>query len=228
MVDLAFHFDPVCPFCWMTSRWVRRVQDLRGLDVEWRFVSLALLNDEDGEVYEDQSEDYRRSHEVGLELLRVCAAAREEHGQEAVGPLYRAMGEAVWERPGAAGPEFDDVLRHVGDGRDVEAILAAAGLPTELAAASDDASHDAIIRKETETGLEAAGGDVGTPILHFDPPEGPAFFGPVISELPSDDDAVALWEAIETLARFPGFAELKRALRDVPDLSLLSEVREAA
>lgn len=228
MADLAFHFDPVCPFCWMTSRWVRQVQSLRGLDVDWCFVSLALLNDEDGEVYQGQSEHYRASHERGLELLRVCAAAREEHGSEAVGRLYQAMGEAIWEHPGPAGPEFDDVLRHVGRGRDVTAILTAAGLPTELAGAVHDRSFDPVIRDQTENALEAAGGDLGTPILHFSPPTGPAFFGPVISEQPSDEDAVRLWEAVETLAHFPSFAELKRALRDAPDVPLLRQVRDAA
>lgn len=228
MADVAFHFDPVCPFCWMTSRWIRQVQDLRGLDVDWRFVSLALLNDEDAEVYEDQAEDYRATHLRGLELLRVCAAAREEHGPEIVGPLYRAMGEAIWQDSDPAGPEFDDVLADVSRGRDVPAILAAAGLPGELADAAGDASFDVVIRDETERALQAAGGDVGTPILHFAPPEGPAFFGPVISELPSDEDAVSLWEAVETLAYYPSFAELKRALRDAPDLPLLAEVRDAA
>lgn len=228
MPDVAFHFDPVCPFCWMTSRWVRTVQDLRGLDVDWRFVSLALLNDEDAEVYEDQSDHYRGSHLRGLELLRVCAAVRESHGPEAVGELYRVMGEAVWERPDPAGPDFDDVLADVSRGRDTRAILAAAGLPEELAVATKDPVYDAVIRAETDHALEAAGGDVGTPILHFAPPDGPAFFGPVISELPYDDDAVALWEAVETLAHFPSFAELKRALRDAPDVPLLAEVREAA
>lgn len=228
MPDIAFHFDPVCPFCWMTSRWVRQVQELRGLDVDWRFISLALLNDEDAPVYEDEPEHYRETHVRGLELLRVCAAAREEHGHAVVGPLYLAMGEAIWERPGPAGPEFEDVLADVSGGRDVTRILRAAGLPSELADATDDPSFDAVIRDETAGALEAAGGDVGTPILQFAPPTGPAFFGPVISELPADDAAVALWEAVETLAYYPSFAELKRALRDAPDLPLLAEVREAA
>lgn len=228
MAAIAFHFDPVCPFCWMTSRWVRQVQDLRGLDVEWRLVSLALLNEEDAEVYEGQPDDYRETHLRGLELLRVCAAARDEHGPDVVGPLYRAMGEAVWQDRDPAGPEFDDVLADVSRGRDVRAVLAAADLPEGLAAAAEDPSFDAVIRDETDRALDAAGGDVGTPILHFAPPEGPAFFGPVISELPSDEDAVALWEAVETLAYYPSFAELKRALRDAPDLPLVAEVRDAA
>lgn len=228
MPDVAFHFDPVCPFCWMTSRWIRQVQDLRGLDVDWRFVSLALLNDEDAAVYEEQSEHYRATHLRGLELLRICAAAREEHGPEVVGPLYRAMGEAIWQDIAPAGSEFDDVLADVSRGRDIPAILADAGLPAELADAAGDVSFDVVLRDETEHALEAAGGNIGTPIIHFGPPNGPAFFGPVISELPSEDDAVALWEAVETLAYYPSFAELKRALPDAPDLPLLAEVRDAA
>lgn len=228
MPDLAFHFDPVCPFCWITSRWVRTVQERRGLDVDWRFVSLALLNDEDAAVYAGQSEHYRQTHLRGLELLRVCAAAREEHGHEVVGRLYVAMGEAIWEQPDPAGPDFDDVLANVSDGRDVARILEAAGLPTELADACGDSSFDPVIRDETERALDAVGGDVGTPILQFDPPAGPAFFGPVISELPDDEQAVVLWEAVETLAHYPSFAELKRGLRDAPDLPLLGQVRDAA
>lgn len=228
MPELAFHFDPVCPFCWMTSRWVRTVQELRGLDVDWRFISLALLNEPDAAVYDDQPKEYRKTHVRGLELLRVCAAARAEHGAEVVGPLYRAMGEAIWEDPDPAGPEFADVLVDVSRGRDVVPILASVGLPERLADAATDRSLDAVVRAETDAALEAAGGDVGTPILQFSPPDGPAFFGPVISELPDDGDAVALWEAVETLARYPSFAELKRALRDAPDLPLLAGVRDAA
>ena len=100
----------------------------------------------------------------------------------------------------------------------VEPVLAEAGLPAELAGALDDDTWDAQIQDETDEALALTGKDVGTPILHFRPPDGVAFFGPVISRLPADEDAVALWDHVVALASFPGFAELKRSLRERPQL----------
>ena len=100
----------------------------------------------------------------------------------------------------------------------MEPVLAGIGLPTTLAEALDDPSRDPEIQAETDEALGLTGKDVGTPILHFEPPEGVAFFGPVISRLPADEDAVALWDHVVALASFPGFAELKRSLRERPQL----------
>ena len=100
-----------------------------------------------------------------------------------------------------------------------EPILAAAGLPLELAEALDDESWDLEIQQETDEALSLTGKDVGTPIIHFEPPAGVAFFGPVISRLPHEDSAVELWDHVVALARFPGFAELKRSLREQPQLA---------
>lgn len=97
------------------------------------------------------------------------------------------------------------------------------GLAPELSAAAADPAWDAIIRAETNEALERTGGDVGTPVLSFRPPHGPAFFGPVISEVPSDD-AVVLWETVETLANWPSFAELKRGLRAFPDTPVTAKL----
>ncbi|MDP9021119.1 MAG: DsbA family protein [Actinomycetota bacterium] len=222
--DLEFFFDPVCPFCWATSRWVREVQRLRRLEVEWRFISLKLLN-EDG--YEDKPPQYPDVHQRGLEMLRVCAAVREEEGPDVIGELYKAMGDAVWEAE-PAGPAFEDVLEDVAGGRDLGAILASVGLPPAYADAADDDRWDSVLRTERDEALDRAGGDVGTPILSFDPPDGPAFFGPVISEPPTGDEAVELWEAIETLAHWDGFAELKRSLRDFPETGTAALLRDPA
>jgi 2-hydroxychromene-2-carboxylate isomerase len=214
MPALRFWFDPLCPFAWMTSKWVRTVAALRGHDVEWRLISLRILN-EKVDYAAHFPPEYEAGHTAGLRLLRVVARARAEHGPAAVGPLYAALGEAVFEveTPGAW---------QAGEGRDtaavVEPALAAAGLPAGLVAALDDDGWDVVIREETEEALALTGRDVGTPILQFDPPHGPALFGPVISRLPSDEDAVALWDHVVALARFPGFAELKRSLREQPQL----------
>lgn len=215
-IDIDFFFDPVCPFCWVTSQWVRSVQSQRGLRVEWRFISLRLLNDTPG-AYDGKPARYPDAHQRGRQMLRVAAAARHAHGPDVVGPLYKALGQAIWEAQPPVAPQFDAVLEHTATAGDLEAILQRVGLPTELAAAADDDAWDGELRAETNEAIERTGGDVGTPIVSFDPPEGPAFFGPVLSEPPADEDALTLWDAVETLARWPTFAELKRGLRTFPN-----------
>ncbi len=211
---IELFFDPVCPFCWVSSKWVRQVQRLSDLTVEWRFISLAVLNERPG-AYDDKPELYPVVHGVGRNLLRVAAAVREEHGSEPVGPLYEAMGEALWERAGE--PDgLGDVLAVQARGIDVEASLAAAGLPRGFAASVHDPRWDDVLRRETEEAIARVGDDLGTPILSFSPPDGPAFFGPVISDIPTDEDALRYWDALTTLVKMPGFAELKRTLRSMP------------
>jgi 2-hydroxychromene-2-carboxylate isomerase len=209
--DLNFYFDPVCPFAWMTSKWVRQVAAQRDYAVDWRFISLRLLN-----AHIDYAShfppEYEAGHTAGLRLLRVAARVRAEHGREAVGPLYEAFGRHIFEVEEQPDPAVG------GSRQRAASILAEVGLPTALADAVDDASADAEIQAETDEALSLTGKDVGTPILHFRPPEGVAFFGPVISRLPSEEEAVELWDHVVALAGFPGFAELKRSLRERPQL----------
>ncbi len=215
MADLAFYFDPVCPFAWMTSKWARQVAELRAFDIQWRFISLRLVNAE-VDYATHFPPDYERGHTAGLELLRVAAAVRAARGEAAVGPLYAAYGAEIFEgEPGRQADLHRDTQAFVAP------ILAGLGLPAELAAAAADRSFDAAIQADTDRALALTGRDVGTPILHFDPPGGPAFFGPVISRLPSPEDSLVLWDHVSALARFPGFAELKRSLREVPQLPAL-------
>lgn len=220
--DIEFFFDPVCPFCWVTSEWVREVQKQRDLEVTWRFISLTMLNEGN---YDDKPEGYPDAHLRGLQMLRVAAAAKDAHGPEVMGELYEALGGAVWRADPPQGDDgFDDILAFTATAGDLEQILTSVGLPTSLAAAADDESWDAVIRKDTDEALERVGGDVGTPILSFSPPNGPAFFGPVISQAPTGEDALKLWDSVETLAHFPGFAELKRSLRDFPDTPVTAKI----
>lgn len=150
----------------------------------------------------------------------MAAATRDRHGREAVGDLYEAMGAALWERPDADVTDFDDVLTVQARGIDVEAVLRRSGLELDLAAAQDEERWDEVLVAETEEALARVGDDVGTPILSFSPPDGPAFFGPVISDTPSDDDALRYWDALTTLADMPGFSEIKRTLRSFPATTL--------
>ena len=218
--DINFYFDPVCPFAWMTSQWVRQVQAQRDYTVDWRFISLRLVNAE-VDYAAQFPEGYEAGHTAGLRLLRVAARARAEHGREAMAPLYAALGARIFDTaPEASDDQPDAEPRERRGTREfVEPILDRAGLPVELASAVDDASWDEEIRRETDEALALTGKDVGTPIIHFQPPTGVAFFGPVISRLPSDDSAVQLWDHVVGLASFPGFAELKRSLREVPQLA---------
>ena len=213
--DLHFYFDPVCPFAWMTSKWVRMVAAQREYSVDWRFISLRVLN-----AHIDYAShfppEYEVGHTAGLRLLRVCARVRAEHGREAVGPLYEAIGTRIFDTSRDVDPLS---ASDQGARRMLEPLLRDAGLPTDLADALDDTALDGEIRTETEEALALTGRDVGTPILHFQPPDGTAFFGPVISRLPSADDAVALWDHVIALAEFPGFAEIKRSLRERPQLA---------
>lgn len=221
--DVEFFFDPVCPFCWVTSEWVRAVQRQRGLRVDWRFISLALLNEGPG-AYEGKPAHYPEAHHRGLQMLRVAAAARHHHGREPMGALYQALGQAVWHATPPVEPELEALLAHTSTAGDLGAILESVGLPPDLAAAADDDAWDAEIRAETDEALQRTGGDVGTPIVSFRPPDGPAFFGPVLGEAPPDDEAVRLWEAVETLAHWPTFAELKRGLRTFPDTPVTAKL----
>lgn len=217
--DVELFIDPVCPFCWVTSRWVRQVERLGGVTVQWRIISLAMLNN-GPDAYEDKPAFYPAVHDLGRRLLRVIAAAWQDHGNHAVGRLYAAMGEALWERTEDGINDFDDVLAVQARGIDVESALATADLPVALAQAASDERWDAVLSAETREALSRAGEDVGTPILSFAPPDGPAFFGPVISDIPADADALRYWQALTTLAEMPGFAEVKRSLRSIPVTAL--------
>jgi hypothetical protein len=217
--DLHFYFDPVCPFAWMTSKWVRLVRAERDYAVEWRTISLRQLNahlDYDAHF----PPEYEAGHLAGLRLLRVVHAARAEHGPEVVESLYEALGRRIFETP----PLDEQVV----DGVDVRGtaelltpVLDEVGLARDLARRLDDESLDVLIRAETDEALALTGKDVGTPIIHFRPPDGLAFFGPVISRLPDQQDAVRLWDHVVGLAGFAGFAELKRSLRELPQLRAL-------
>lgn len=213
--DLEFFFDPICPFAWITSRWVTEVADQRGLDVQWRFIALAIVNAETD--YSRFPPSYPALHGLGRDMLRVAAAARDAGGNEAVAAFYTAAGRRM---------HLDGVSAAVFTGepipeRLIEEIVADAGLGGWLAAAAADDSFDGLLREETEVALSRTGRDVGTPILTFDPGARTeaSLFGPVISRAPKGEAALELWDAVITLARTPGFAELKRSMRDPLDFT---------
>lgn len=207
--DLDFFWDPVCPWAWITSRWVQNVVAEKGIDVDWRFIALKIVNEDKGYSPEMQ-ERYTKVHGLGYSLLNVAAAVRAKHGRESLGDLYTAFGTRI--HIDADAPSLRTV-----DG--IAAILDAHDLDPALAEASESHAFADDVRADTELALARAGRDIGTPVLTFRPPDGFSFFGPVISKAPTGAEAVKLWDTVETLASFPGFAELKRSIRNTPEVA---------
>lgn len=207
MADIEFFFDPVCPWAWVTSRWVVEVQGLRGFDVEWRFISLRVLNEARIGTDDSYDDSWQASHFAGVYAHRVCDEVRMRFDNAAVGRLYTALGEAF--HKGQRRPEIN--ADPVGFMRE---MLTVAGLPTDLAEHALDDSHDAYVRADTELALSRTGKDVGTPIITYRPGQADeaSLFGPVIRYIPRGDAAVKLWDAVETVAA-SGVSEIKRTVR---------------
>ena len=189
-----FWFDPLCPFAWITSRWMLEVEQVRDIDVEWHVMSLAYLNQD-----RDIPDSYRERLAPAWGPVRVLAAAEERHGNEALLPLYTALGTRI--HPGGR-----PIYQEPDQGRAlVVDALAEAGLDADLIDALDDAAYDHAVIKSHHEGMDQVGLDVGTPTIAFN---GSAFFGPVLSKIPRGDDAGRLWDGCVAVASFPYFYEL--------------------
>ncbi len=189
-------FDPICPWAWMTSRWLMEVEKLRDIDVTWSVMSLAVLNE-----HRDLDAAYRSLMENAWGPVRVIIAAAEEHGDSVVKPLYDELGTRIHLRQMK---DFSVVIAEA---------LAAVGLPAKLAGAANHKSHDAALRRSHKRGISLVGTDVGTPIISV---EGVAFFGPVVTPSPKGEDAARLWDGCVLVAGTPGFYELKRTRTQGP------------
>lgn len=194
-----FWFDPLCPFAWVTSRWIGEVEEVRSVRTVWHVMSLSVLNEG-----RDLDAGYRELMDRGWGPVRVIIAAVEQHGDQVVKPLYDAMGTLI----------------HVGGEKDFDIVirkaLAECGLPASLADAAMTDAFDTQLRASHEKGISLVGQDVGTPVVAFN---GTAFFGPVLTRIPRGEQAGQLWDASVTLASFPHFFEIKRSRTESPEFN---------
>ncbi len=206
---VKFYFDPICPWCYQTSRWARRLEEIGEIELDWGLFSLEVVNI-------DNDKDPHQLDPRSGPALRTATAIRDSAGSRAIGSFYSALGRRIWEQ---APPSLDMVAA-------VRESLEDAGLDPELCekALSDPRSWEAVLSEHAE--LVERTHSFGVPTIVLDGGTGPAIFGPVVSELPGDDDAVALWHHVSWLVRYTNFSELKRHRARPADLPAMAWYRE--
>ena len=189
-------FDPICPWAWLTARWLMEVEQVRDVEVTWSVMSLAILNDD-----RELSLEYHSTMDSSWGPVRVIVAAARDHGLEVVKPLYDAMGSSI----------------HLGGEKEYRKVigqeLQECGLPAGLARFVDSTEVDDKVRASHQRAIDLVGEDVGTPVIAM---AGSAFFGPVVTPAPKGEAAGRLWDGWVLMAGTPGFFELNRTRTQRP------------
>ena len=185
-------FDPLCPWAWITSRWLLEVEKVRPVEINFHVMSLSVLN----EGREELPERYKEMLSRGFGGVRVAIAAEQKFGPSVLLPLYTALGNRF---------HLEQAPK---DRATIEAALAEAGLPTDLADAMDSTEYDEAVRASHAEGIDRVGYEVGTPVISVN---GTFIFGPVLSPIPRGEAAAKLWDGVMLVTQTDGFFELKRS-----------------
>ncbi|GAB3146094.1 DsbA family protein [Micromonospora sonneratiae] len=196
MTVVDMWFDPICPWAWITSRWLLEVERVRDVRTRFHVMSLTVLN----EGREDLPQWYREFLSHGWGPVRLAIAVEQKYGNEVLRDLYTALGDRIHH---AKMPVGHDLYL---------AVLTELGLPSELAAAAETTEHDQALRASHHAGMDPVGDEVGTPVIHTPGPDGRpiAFFGPVVTPIPRGEAAGRLWDGVLLVSGTDGFYELKR------------------
>lgn len=184
-------FDTLCPWAWMTSRWLTEVAKVRDISIQWNVMSLFYLNESRSHI----SAEYLANAKNALGPLRIIVAAEKLYGNQVAGDLYTAFGEEIHLNKMKFSPELN------------AKVLSKFSFPDDLLQSADDSSLDELVLVSHKEGMSRVGEEVGTPIVSID---GVSFFGPVISPAPKGEEAGKLFDGAFAVASYPGFFEMKR------------------
>ena len=195
-ISVEMWFDPICPWAWLTSRWLMEVERVRDVEVTWSVMSLAVLNDG-----RELPSEYRSMMERSWGPVRVIVAAARDHGHTVIKPLFDAMGTRI----------------HLGGEEDYLQVISAAlqevGLPADLLRFATSSDVDVDVRVSHDRAIALVGEEVGTPVIAM---AGSAFFGPVVTPAPKGEAAGRLWDGWVLMTGTPGFFEIKRTRTQSP------------
>ena len=200
--NVTFWFDTTCPFCWVTSRWIKEVEQVRDIEVQWVPMSLSVLNDG-----RDLPADYMERMKAAWGPARVFAAVATEQ-PEKLADLYTAMGTRIHnEGQKAVEGSYNQVISDA---------LAEVGLDASLVEVADSTEWDDALRAFHQSAMDEVGNDVGTPVIKLGDT---AFFGPVLTRIPRGEEAGELFDASIKLASYPHFFEIKRSRNETPEFN---------